>query len=1107
MISRISTDPPPSCNDIHEPNNDSLSATPLPYGATYSADICTNGDYDYYQFNAQSGDGIVIDIDAAVNASSLDSFITLLNGNGEILSTNDDDGTTYDLKLGYVINTDGTYYVRVRDYSHPSSGGPEYFYNIKLYKDTDAPTSAEITNPLSGTWINPSTHHITANASDDTSGIRRVEFLWHSADWDNSDWIWLGSDNYGADGWTFDFDTSTIGEQQGGALYIWAFDFVDNYSSAGVWNLGVDRTPPSTTLEINPMYGNASFRDFHVNWSGTDNLSGVIGYDVQVRDGPTGSWQDIYTNSTETYTRFVGEDGHSYYFRSLAHDAAGNVSTYAGGNGQANYIVQLCPVSADSYETDNTAATARTLAVGNPAQLRNFHSESDKDWVKFTVQKEKVYTITTENTGSHADTVLTLYDRDGTTELLSNDDYEGSNYASRIDWRPAENGTYYALVNHWDPYGYGCTTTYTLSVIDASQVISSVTPNSTTVGGGAVTLVINGANFTTDSIVRWNGANLATTFISPTQLNATLPADHMTVAGTAEIVVFNPAFGGLTSNAVTFTITNPIPVLTSISPTSVEAGHAGFTLTATGSNFVAGSVIRLNGVDLVTNRLSGTQLTAAIDASRVAAAGTANITVFTPAPGGGETVPRTFTITKLVLTLTGLTPSPVIAGGGGFTLTATGTNFPATSVIQWNGADLATTWVSSTQLTANVQASKIATAGTVSITVRDTVPGGETSQVITLSINNPAPVLTSFTPSSAIAGDNAFTLTVTGSSFIPASVIRWNGTGLTTTFVSSTQLTAYIDTSRLATGGTQSITIFNPTPGGGTSPARTFTINNPAPILTHLSPATALTGGPAFTLTLTGDYFVAGSVVRWNGSAIPTTRVSRTEITASVDAAKIAMTGTAAITVFNPSPEGGETTALTLAIDNPVPVLSNLSPESGTVGSGGFPLTVTGSGFVTGSVIRWNGEDLVTNRVSSTSLTTTIDAARVAAVGSAEVTVFNPTPAGGELASLTFNVYKPVPVISAISPSSVPMGSDGFILTVNGSHFEDDAVIRWNGTDLETTFVGNSELRAQIDASRVVTSETVNITVFNPDPDGRESAIVKFTIFGERKIFLPMVVR
>ena len=91
------------------------------------------------------------------------------------------------------------------------------------------------------------------------------------------------------------------------------------------------------------------------------------------------------------------------------------------------------------------------------------------------------------------------------------------------------------------------------------------------------------------------------------------------------------------------------------------------------------------------------------------------------------------------------------------------------------------------------------------------------------------PTTTGLSPTSATAGGAAFTLTVTGTNFVPTSVVRWNGVNRTTTYGSATQLTAAITATDIATGGTRSVTVFNPTPGGGTSNVQTFTIVAPTP--------------------------------------------------------------------------------------------------------------------------------------------------------------------------------------------------------------------------------------------------------------------------------------
>ena len=282
-------------------------------------------------------------------------------------------------------------------------------------------------------------------------------------------------------------------------------------------------------------------------------------------------------------------------------------------------------------------------------------------------------------------------------------------------------------------------------------------------------------------------------------------------------------------------------------------------------------------------------------------------------------------------------------------------------------------------------------------------------KVYSSNANNPVPTLSSISPTSATAGGAAFTLTANGTNFVNGAIVRWNGANRTTTFVSATQLTASITAADIATAGTKPVTVFNPTPGGGTSSAVNFTVNasNPVPTLSSISPSSATAGGAAFTLTATGTNFINGSVVRWNGANRTTTFVSATQLTASITAADIAVAGTFPVTIFNPTPGGGTSTAVNFTVNapsNPVPTLTSISPSSATAGGVAFTLTATGTNFINGSIVRWNGANRTTTFVSATQLTASITAADIATAGTVPVTIFNPTPGGGTSAAVNFTI-------------------------------------------------------------------------------------------------------
>ena len=437
-------------------------------------------------------------------------------------------------------------------------------------------------------------------------------------------------------------------------------------------------------------------------------------------------------------------------------------------------------------------------------------------------------------------------------------------------------------------------------------------------------------------------------------------------------------------------------------------------------------------------------------------------------------------------TLSALIPDTIFAGHPGGVLTVTGTNFVNGAVVRWNGAARSTTFLDSTQLQAVIPGSDVATAGMPPVTVVN--PDGGTSNPLTFTVTGPGPTLSSLTPSSVSVGNGALTLTLAGTNFVSGSIVRWNGASRTTFFNSPTQVQALLSGSDFATAGPVPVTVVNP--DGATSNALTFTVSG-GPTLTSIAPNLATAGGAAFTLTVNGTNFVSGSVVRWNGTNRTTTFVNATKLTASITAANIATAGTAQVTVANP--DGSTSNALPFTI-NPAspsaPTVSSLAPNSATAGGAAFTLTVNGTNFVSGAIVRWNGTNRTTSFVSATKLTASITAANIATVGTAQVTVVNPD--GSTSNAVPFAITGPAPSLSALVPNSIFAGHPGGILTLNGANFVNGAIVRWNGQNRTTTFVSSTQLQAAIPGSDVAAQGTAPVTVVNPD--GKVSNALTFTI-------------
>ncbi len=99
--------------------------------------------------------------------------------------------------------------------------------------------------------------------------------------------------------------------------------------------------------------------------------------------------------------------------------------------------------------------------------------------------------------------------------------------------------------------------------------------------------------------------------------------------------------------------------------------------------------------------------------------------------------------------------------------------------------------------------------------------------------NNPVPFIDlPVVPAAVVPGGTGFTLTVNGAGFVSGSVVTWNGSPRTTTFVSAGQVSAEILASDIATASTARIMVSNPAPGGGVSGVAYFEVTTPVSSVT-----------------------------------------------------------------------------------------------------------------------------------------------------------------------------------------------------------------------------------------------------------------------------------
>ncbi|TMU92950.1 IPT/TIG domain-containing protein [Streptomyces sp. DASNCL29] len=381
------------------------------------------------------------------------------------------------------------------------------------------------------------------------------------------------------------------------------------------------------------------------------------------------------------------------------------------------------------------------------------------------------------------------------------------------------------------------------------------------------------------------------------------------------------------------------PVISSVSPAAGSPG-GGTPVTLTGSNFTQATAVRFGpNYALSYTVVSATQITAVAPAG----SGTVQITVTTPA-GTSNGVAFGYAAAP---TLTAISPASGPTAGG-TTVTLTGTNLLGATAVRFGAVNATSfTVVSATQITAVAPAG----SGTVQVTV--TGPGGTSNGVSYAYVAVAAPVLTSVSPTQGpVGGGN--TVTLSGSGLTGVTAVTFGSTpALSFTVVSATQITAVAPP---GAAGPVQITVTGP---GGISNGVTYFYVG-VPTLTGASPAQGPTAGGT-TVTLTGTNLLGATAVRFGAvNATSFTVVSATQITAVAPPGS----GTVQITVVTP---GGTSNGVPYTYV-PTPVLTSLSPTQGPLDAG-TTVTLFGSGLTTTSSVVFGSTPASFTVVSDTWVT------------------------------------------------------------------------------------------------------------------------------------------
>jgi uncharacterized protein (DUF1800 family) len=282
--------------------------------------------------------------------------------------------------------------------------------------------------------------------------------------------------------------------------------------------------------------------------------------------------------------------------------------------------------------------------------------------------------------------------------------------------------------------------------------------------------------------------------------------------------------------SATVAIWNPIPIIGAVTPGGFSEGTT--TVTIDGSEFIYGAQISWNGAPVATTFVSNTELVAQIAEPTP---GTYPLTVTNPNPGSASAPPIPLVVGpgQVVLQLyTGGYTDVRVSNSITFGLNVNGTDNPAVTLaingIAGGNSTVGTVSAKNGSITYVAPAVVPTPSNVVQLTITSVDnPNVAISQNI--SVMNPIPILTSATPMSFVPGPA--TIVLTGAQFITGAQVLVNGSPVTTTFNSGTQLTATVDQTQ---PGNLDLQVLNPSPGPATSADLIATVQGtpPAPVVT-----------------------------------------------------------------------------------------------------------------------------------------------------------------------------------------------------------------------------------------------------------------------------------
>lgn len=471
----VNTTPPALCagdnNDV--PGGSGVTSLTVG-GSAVSGVICSSlagvGDVDYFKFSTAAGTPVKIDLNAQTlqPASTLDSFVDLLDSSGQNVLASNDDETPQVLQDSLITATlpgtgTNTYYIRVKDLNYPGAGGSGSTYTLRILQNTAIqPDSVQFTRPTDPKKLAVVPFTVAVDAQDTLGGgIRQVDFYWRSPDWVNSGWVKFATVTDSSNGWSATFDPSGK-DIAGSAFYAMATNVSGGTRGALVTDLAPDLTTPVSEMLGLP----ASIQGTAVKlaWSASDVQNDISGFEFQYRLG-TGSWTtwtpSVPISPGARSAWFVGAAG-AYEFKMRAVDGAGHKEDWPASREVFTTLNAAC--TGDGYDSGDTSASQAANLPLSTLQQHRF-CQGDVDWVKFTSDNSgNPYLLRILSVSGGASAHITLYGDVSTVSPLADIQAGGVGQSVDFAFQPESNHTYYLKIVPQNAGVYGQDVLYNVGV-------------------------------------------------------------------------------------------------------------------------------------------------------------------------------------------------------------------------------------------------------------------------------------------------------------------------------------------------------------------------------------------------------------------------------------------------------------------------------------------------------------------------------------------------------------------------------------------------------------------------------------------------------------------